>query len=115
MAPGDGRVPACLRAAGAEVLSAGCRDELARAEEKEASDVRLDAGLLQKCKDERAVFCEAVAPGDGRVFRCLAENMASTDFGGACQGAIMQKLRRREGNWRLDPPLRRACKDDAQK
>lgn len=67
--PGEGRVPKCLRDAAAQV-SPGCKGELAKMEEAEASDVRLDAGLLQKCRDERAVFCSAVAPGDGRVFRC---------------------------------------------
>jgi Golgi apparatus protein 1 len=41
--------------------------------------------------------------------------MASADFGDTCQATIMQKLHRREGNWRLDPPLRRACKADAEK
>jgi len=112
--PGDGRVPMCLREHSGN-LSTGCQGELLRLEEREASDVRLDMGLLQRCKDERALFCRAVAPGDGRVFRCMVESMASADFGAGCQAAIMQKLRRREGNWRLDPPLRRACKEDAER
>jgi Golgi apparatus protein 1 len=61
------------------------------------------------------VFCASVEAGEGRVFKCLAENMASADFGASCQAAIMEKLRRREGNWRLDPQLRRACKADVEK
>lgn len=56
-----------------------------------------------------------VAPGSARMFRCLAENMASADFGQACQISVMRKLRRREANWRLDPPLRQACKPDVDK
>jgi Golgi apparatus protein 1 len=112
--PGEGALAECLRAAGPK-LSAPCRAGLARAEEREADDARLDAGLLQKCRDERSVFCSDVQAGGGRVFKCFAENMASADFGSGCQGAIMGKLRRREGNWRLDPPLRRACKADVEK
>lgn len=46
------------------------------------------------------------------VSRCLAENMASADFGRSCKDQIMKKLRRRESNWRLDPPLRAACRED---
>jgi Golgi apparatus protein 1 len=82
---------------------------------KEADNVQLNVGLLRACANERSLFCRGVAPGSARVFRCLAENMASADFGMACQISIMRKLRRREANWRLDPPLRQACKADVDR
>lgn len=49
------------------------------------------------------------------VHRCLAGNMASADFGKPCKKMIMQKLQRRDANWRLDPPLRKACREDVDR
>lgn len=41
--------------------------------------------------------------------------MASADFGGSCKDMILNKLKRRDANWRLDPPLRKACKGDVDR
>jgi hypothetical protein len=97
------------------VLFETYRQQEMRMEIKEADNVQLNVGLLRACANERSLFCRGVAPGSARVFRCLAENMASADFGMACQISIMRKLRRREANWRLDPPLRQACKADVDR
>ncbi|GBF91963.1 hypothetical protein Rsub_04687 [Raphidocelis subcapitata] len=114
--PGAGRVPACLAAAARKTkLSPACAAELERVDEMEADDVTLDANLLQLCRAERDTFCGGVSHGEGRVFRCLAENMGSADFGPDCQAAVAGKLQKREGNWRLDPPLRRACRGDVDR
>ena len=56
-----------------------------RLEEKEVDNIELNVGLLRACKDERTLFCGGVAPGQARVFRCLAENMGNGDFGGPVQ------------------------------
>ncbi|KAF8068299.1 GLG1 [Scenedesmus sp. PABB004] len=109
--PGQGRVHACLRDNAAQ-LSPACKREEMRLEEKESESVSLTPGLLKACSGERSLFCRGVAPGGARVFRCLAENMASADFGAPCKRVIMRKLQRRDANWRLDPPLRKACKAD---
>lgn len=41
--------------------------------------------------------------------------MASADFGGPCKDMIVQKLKRRDANWRLDPALRKACAMDVDR
>ena len=46
--------------------------------------------------------------------RCLAENMNDADFGPNCKYQIVYKLQRRQANWKLDPPLRKACRDDVR-
>ena len=112
--PGSGRVHNCLRSH-RDKLSDGCRREELRLEAKESENIGMTPNLLHACKDERSLFCRRVAPGQARVFRCLVENMASADFGDSCKGVIMQKLNRRQANWRLDPPLRRACRDDVDR
>jgi len=46
-----------------------------------------------------------------RVGRCLAEKISDADFGESCRKEVVGKLRRRQANWKLDPPLRKACKE----
>lgn len=92
-----------------------CRREEVRLEAQEADNIQLNQGLMRTCAAERSLFCSDVRPGSARVFRCLAHSMANADFGRACRGAMLTKLRRREANWRLDPPLRKACKADVER
>lgn len=91
------------------------RREEMRLEAQEANSIELSRSLTRTCAAERSLFCSEVRPGSARVFRCLAQNMASADFASACRGALLSKVRRREANWRLDPPLRAACKADVQR
>ncbi|GFH10065.1 uncharacterized protein HaLaN_05313 [Haematococcus lacustris] len=81
--PGEGRVHQCLRAHRNQ-LSEDCRKEELLLEELEAESVELQPGLMKVCKDERSMFCQSVVPGGARMFS--------------------------QANWRLDPPLRKACR-----
>lgn len=111
--PGEGRVHDCLRK-NRKNLSDQCRKEELLLEQQEAENVELRPGLLRSCADERQMFCGEVQPGQARVFRCLAEKMGDLDFGDQCRFEIIQRLQRRQANWKLDPPLRKACKTDVQ-
>ncbi|GLI58992.1 hypothetical protein VaNZ11_000814 [Volvox africanus] len=108
---GEGRVHKCLRD-NRKKLTEACRREELLLEEKEANSIELNMSLLKACKAERQLFCSAVQPGQARVFRCLAENMNDADFGSGCKYQVVYKLQRRQANWKLDPPLRKACKAD---
>lgn len=107
--PGEGRVHECLRAHRTQ-LSDSCRKEELLLEEMEAENVELRPGIMRVCKDERLMFCKGVQPGGARMFRCLAEKMGDMDFGEACRNEVTAKLQRRQANWKLDPPLRKACR-----
>eukprot|EP00798_Chlamydomonas_sp_ICE-L_P010489 gene10489-8455_t len=111
---GEGRVHKCLRD-NRKKLSESCRKEEMLLEEKENDSVELSVGLLKACKSERQLFCKGVQPGSARVFRCMAENMNDPDFGNTCKSMIRSKLERRQSNWKLDPPLRKACRSDVAK
>lgn len=111
--PGEGRTYQCLRQHLHE-LSPRCREENERVEIMEADNVQLNVHLMKACKAEHEQFCSAVAPGQARVFRCLANHMAEPEFGSQCAAQVVQKLRRRQSNWRLDPALRKACKPDVK-
>lgn len=107
--PGEGRVHNCLREHRSQ-LSEACRREELLLEELEAENVELRPSLLRTCRAERRNFCGSVAPGQARVFRCLAEKLSDPDFGEACRNEIISKLHRRQANWKLDPTLRKACR-----
>lgn len=96
-------------------ISKPCRMEELLLEQKEAGSIELSPNLLRACRAERAMFCKNVAAGSARVFRCLAEHMRTEDFGAACRSQVGYKLQRRQSNWRLDPPLRKACRTDVTK
>jgi Golgi apparatus protein 1 len=65
---GEGRVHKCLRENRKE-LSEACRKEELLLEEKEATSIELNQGLVKTCKAERQLFCSEVQPGSARVFR----------------------------------------------
>jgi Golgi apparatus protein 1 len=111
--PGEGRVHACLRSHRSE-LQEGCRREELILEEQEQEVAESKSGIVKTCREERELFCSTVAAGGARVFRCLADNMNDPDFGSKCRNDILTKLLRRQANWKLDPPLRMACKDSVR-
>ena len=111
--PGEGRVHQCLRSHRAE-LEEGCRREELVLEEQEQEVVEGRSGVVKSCKEEREIFCSTVTAGGARVFRCLADNMNDPDFGANCRKDVVAKLQRRQANWKLDPPLRKACKDSVR-
>eukprot|EP00201_Polytomella_parva_P015143 CAMPEP_0175066598 /NCGR_PEP_ID=MMETSP0052_2-20121109/16604_1 /TAXON_ID=51329 ORGANISM="Polytomella parva, Strain SAG 63-3" /NCGR_SAMPLE_ID=MMETSP0052_2 /ASSEMBLY_ACC=CAM_ASM_000194 /LENGTH=941 /DNA_ID=CAMNT_0016333331 /DNA_START=144 /DNA_END=2969 /DNA_ORIENTATION=- len=108
---GEGRVHECLRK-NRSGLSPACRREEILLEEQEAESVELRPSLLKQCAKERKAFCANVSTGRARVFRCLADSSGDPDFGEVCRNAVRDIVQRRQANWRLDPALRRACKDD---
>ncbi|GBF99737.1 hypothetical protein Rsub_12450 [Raphidocelis subcapitata] len=107
----QGGVHACLRR-NRDKLSDACRREELLLEAQQAEHIELRPGLLAACATERGMFCRDVKGGSGRVFRCLADHLADPDLGPLCRGQVISKIQRRQANWRLDPPLRKACRAD---
>lgn len=58
--------------------------------------------------------CLVPVPTAPRSQRCLAEKMGDPDFGDVCREEVVAKLQRRQANWKLDPPLRKACKQSVE-
>ena len=69
IAPGGGRLMACLRANQAQV-SPACKAQLATVDRKVK-----EVGAA--CGDDVRSWCADVKPGGGAVLRCLAQNRAS--------------------------------------
>ncbi len=92
--PGLGRIHRCLRKHIAS-LSLDCRVSEFREEKREAQDVRLNPMLVMSCKGDIAKFCTDIAPGKGRVLRCLrskaAEQSSSFSSGGGDKGSLSEQ------------------------
>lgn len=106
--PGMGRVHDCLRAK-RDVLSAACAAEELKLEEVEAEDVRLRPGFTRDCSEEMAVYCKDVAPGKGRMFRCLQNALGQVDFSDACKARVADKQSRQQAFYKLDYGVRSSC------
>ena len=106
--PGMGRVHDCLRAK-QDVISAACAAEELKLEEVEAADVRLRPGFARDCSEEMAVYCKNVAPGKGRMFRCLQNNLGQVDFSDACKSRVAEKQARQQVFYKLDYGVKSSC------
>lgn len=66
--PGHGNIARCMKQYEAD-LSPACKERIAEGKEKAKE-------FVQACKTDAEKFCKGVAPGQGRILRCLKENEA---------------------------------------
>ena len=66
--PGQGRIAQCMKQHEAE-FSPACKDQL-NAEKERRGD------FVKACKPDAEKFCKGIAPGEGRIYRCLKANEA---------------------------------------
>eukprot|EP00798_Chlamydomonas_sp_ICE-L_P019976 gene19976-26687_t len=97
--------------------------ELLYYEKMEVSDYNNDALLAEACRTDVDKFCKNVKPGEGRVHTCLRN--VRKNLTEPCRKEELL-LEEKEGeqielnvglqaNWKLDPPLRKNCKNDVEK
>lgn len=106
--PGMGRIHDCLRA-NSDKISKECNDEELKLQVVEAQDVRLRPGFTRDCSEEMAVYCKDVAPGKGRMFRCLQNSLGQVDFSEACKKRVTDKQTRQQAFYKLDYGVRSNC------
>jgi hypothetical protein len=66
--PGQGRIAQCMKQHEAE-FSLACKEQL-EAEREKARD------FVKACKPDAEKFCKGIAPGNGRIYRCLKADEA---------------------------------------
>mmetsp|Transcript_18814 Transcript_18814/g.52452 ORF Transcript_18814/g.52452 Transcript_18814/m.52452 type:complete len:892 (-) Transcript_18814:83-2758(-) len=108
---GNGRVHTCLRK-NREQLSQKCKDEERKLNIIQSENIDLRPRLKMLCRGERAVFCNSVAPGKGRVVRCLQESLAKPGFSEGCRSELDRRQALRMTDYRLDFGVAKECKDD---
>lgn len=109
--PGEGRVHACLRDH-RDKISEACAAEELKLEKIESESTDLQPRLNKLCSEERTVFCKNVKAGNGRVFKCLEENMAKPDFSTSCRTEVEKRQLRMQENWQLDYGVSHECKTE---
>ena len=98
IAPGGGRIIACLKSHQSD-LSPACKVNLAAAEAKFEQ-------VKQACQPDAEKFCKGIAPGGGRIAACLKTRQG--ELSPACQKVFAKvETAVRE--------VHEACKDDAEK
>ena len=97
IAPGGGRIAACLKANPAQV-SPGCKAEL-------ASVARKVKEVGEACEDDIQSICPDVKPGQGAVLRCLRDNLFSVSPG--CRDVV-------KGAQEKAAEFEKACGKDAR-
>lgn len=96
-------------------ISASCQRSLeGLVKETDAGeDWRVDPVLRKACKPVVDTACKEVKGGDGRVISCLMEKIGTTVMTEDCETALIQIQYFISRDFKLDPQLYRACKDDA--
>lgn len=61
------------------------------------------------------MVCKDVRGGDARVLSCLMDNIGADHMPESCENALMQIQYFVARDFKLDPQLYRACRDDANR
>ena len=85
VAPGEGRVLACLYAYG-DKLSSRCEYALYDASVQLERVINALSYVANECRNDLKTYCSAVDPGEGRLLDCLQKNKAK--ISGRCTQAI---------------------------
>lgn len=106
-----GKVQDCLwRQQGS--LDWQCKAELFRAAAEQSDDFRLNVAFMRACMDDKAQFCEGVAPGEANVKDCLELHMYEDGFSDDCRDRLSELISLRSRYFRLDSIIRTHCVDD---
>lgn len=93
-------------------LTPDCALELFRQEVENSDDVRLSLRLYKACQADQQRFCEDIPYGASRIKNCLEDHRLEPKFSSECRVEIENMMRRRVGNYKLDPELTKACEKD---
>nr|XP_018901121.1 PREDICTED: Golgi apparatus protein 1 [Bemisia tabaci] len=78
-------------------------------------DWRVDPVLHEACQSVVNKFCPEIKGGNARVMSCLMDKLKTYKMTKKCESALLQIQYFVARNFRLDPPLYRACRMDAHK
>lgn len=77
-----------------------------------SKNINKDPRLAEACKEDSDKFCNNIFAQDGGVASCLAS--VKKDLTGKCRAQLDRVLRDKAYDYRYDPMLYTACKDDAK-
>jgi hypothetical protein len=81
----DSQVEVAHSAEGCMQLDWDCQAQLFRVDVQNADDIRLNAGLFNRCLADKRRFCRDVPPDNDRAFACLEEHRTQSGFSADCR------------------------------
>eukprot|EP01024_Parvocaulis_polyphysoides_P049908 TRINITY_DN4859_c0_g2_i4.p1 TRINITY_DN4859_c0_g2~~TRINITY_DN4859_c0_g2_i4.p1 ORF type:complete len:703 (+),score=133.40 TRINITY_DN4859_c0_g2_i4:438-2546(+) len=111
---GSARVIHCLQD-NRKKLSPVCKATLFDQEVKMAEDIDFKYKLKSECNAEISRFCADTPSGNGRVIRCLEDNMNHVEFSKECRIQMNEEIRLQAEDYRLNFRLKTSCQNDINK
>ncbi|XP_001641258.2 Golgi apparatus protein 1 isoform X2 [Nematostella vectensis] len=94
-----------------------CREIVLKRQKKQYEDYKLDPELQSACKREIKKFCfnhitKDISQRDGEMVNCLKKQLPKENLGQSCEMYIRTVIHEEAMDYRLDPKLSKACKDE---
>mgnify|MGYP001157971688 FL=1 len=96
-----------------DVDDASCASEVTKKMAAASGDIREDTALTLACKGDLQKHCGGVAPGESRLWRCLAEHRKE-GYGKECEAKLFERETWMSGDWRFKYALASECASEAQ-
>lgn len=96
-------------------LTADCKHQILRISELQSNDFHLDKPLYFACRADREKFCKNVESGNGRVYKCLMENMRQDEMSEDCREHLKQREHLIIQDYKVSKSLGHSCKADIKK
>ena len=110
----QGRTIECLSRKFAN-LGPGCKKQILRVSELQSDDFHLDRTLYFACREDRERFCDNVASGQGKVYKCLMKNKFNQLLSKECQEQLTKRQLIINEDVGADRSLITSCKKDILK
>jgi len=111
--PGTGSIHACLMEHRHEISKECANFEFDKTE-LEHSDISFSSIAEGKCKADITKYCKDTRSGEGRVWKCLEDNM-DEDLSLECKSEVKKHMKLNHANFFLDSGLTKHCQADAKK
>ncbi|GFG30167.1 hypothetical protein Cfor_10154 [Coptotermes formosanus] len=107
----QGQTLACLQQH-IDTLESACLKQVLYLSELQADDVKLDRQLYIDCTGDHLRFCPDVAPGSGKVYKCLMKHKMDRTMSSKCQEHLTRRQKLIAQDYKVSKGLARMCKDD---
>lgn len=107
----QGKTLACLQQH-IDALTSSCLKQVLYLSELQADDVKLDRQLYLDCTDDHLHFCPDIAPGSGKVYKCLMQYKMDRRMSSKCQEHLTRRQKLIAQDYKVSRGLARMCKDE---
>ncbi|XP_063053425.1 Golgi apparatus protein 1 [Engraulis encrasicolus] len=92
-----------------------CKKAIMRVAELSSDDFHLDRHLYFACRDDRERFCENIAAGEGRVYKCLFNHKFEESMSEKCRDSLATRQKLIVQDYKVSYSLAKACRADLRK